>query len=113
MATLESIPLELTEIPVRKTIVLESVELELEFDYNSVGDFYTMLVRSVENDEIIYSTKLVYGIEANHFAVEGFPYNITILPVAIEDIVSDESVDIEFNQANFARIKIAIGRIEE
>lgn len=113
MATLESIPFDLAEIPIRKTIVLESVELELEFDYNSVGDFFTMLVRSVDTDQVLYTTKLVYGIEANHFAVEGFPYNISILPVSIEDIVSDESVDIEFNKANFSRIRIAIGRIEE
>jgi len=113
LAVLEFIPLDLAEIPVRKTIVLESVELELEFDYNTVGDFYTMLVRSVETDQILYTTKLVYGIESNHFAVEGFPYNLTILPVSIEDIVSDESVEIEFNKANFSRIRIAIGRIEE
>jgi hypothetical protein len=111
MAELEYIPLELNEIPTRKQITLDGTELELEFEYNEVGDFYTLLVRSIETGSTIYTTKLVYGVEANHFAVEGFPYNIKIIPASIDDLISTEIQEIPFNQANFSKIKLYIGRV--
>lgn len=110
MAELEYIPLELDEIPTRKQITLDGFELELEFEYNQIGDFYTLLVRSIETGETIYTTKLVYGVEANHFAVEGFPYNIKIIPASVDDLISDEIKEIPFNQANFSKIKLYLGR---
>lgn len=110
MSELEYIPLERNEIPSRKQINLDGFELELEFDYNEIGDFYTLLVRSIETGKTIFTTKLVYGVVANHFAVEGFPYTVQIIPASADDIISSEFRDIQFNKENFDKIKLYVVR---
>ncbi|WP_016753035.1 phage baseplate plug family protein [Leptospira kirschneri] len=83
--------------PIRYEYEIDKKDYEFEFNYNSVGDFITVLVRDSEG-KILFSTKLVYGVPLNHFVVDGFPSNVKLIPLDLDDLYRDEFVEISVNR---------------
>ncbi|EMM73520.1 hypothetical protein LEP1GSC038_2733 [Leptospira weilii str. 2006001855] len=97
MLSLKYLPFHSETFPVRYEYEIGGKDFEFEFNYNSVGDFITALVRDSEG-KILFSTKLVYGIPLNHFVVDGFPNHIKLIPLDLDDLYRDEFSEIPVNR---------------
>ena len=93
----DRIEIELDLMPYNFDIVLAGELFNLEFFYNSVGDFYTVTLRSGD-DVFAYNEPIVYGVELfkNVYIADKFP-RLSIVPL-------DESGTNEVaNKATFNR----------
>ncbi|EKR46036.1 hypothetical protein LEP1GSC151_2814 [Leptospira interrogans serovar Grippotyphosa str. LT2186] len=97
MLSLKYLPFSSETFPVRYEYEIDGKDFEFEFNYNSVGDFITVLVRDSEG-KILFSTKLVYGVPLNHFVVDGFPNDVKLIPLNLDDLYRDEFVEISVNR---------------
>ncbi|EKO51276.1 hypothetical protein LEP1GSC127_2970 [Leptospira kirschneri str. 200801925] len=97
MPTFRYLQFKPNSFPIRNQYEIEGKDYEFEFNYNSVGDFITVLVRDSEG-KILFSTKLVYGVPLNHFVVDGFPNNVKLIPLDLDDLYRDEFVEIPVNR---------------
>jgi hypothetical protein len=112
MAEFEYLEIDFDELPVSKTYNFGGIDYPIEFHYNQLFDFFTMLVRN-PNDQIIFTTKLVYGVNANHCIVEGFPFDVSIIPLDLNDLFTSEVREDLFNKNSLGRVKIYLGKINE
>ncbi len=112
MPEFESIPFEFDELPISKTVSLGNADYLFEFHFNSFGNFFTMIAKD-PFDQIIFSTKLVYGVNANHFIVDGFPFDITLIPADLNDIYSEEIKEYTFTKDTIGSIKLYLGKVNE
>ena len=112
MQEFESIPLEFNELPVSKLVSLGSEDYLLEFHFNEFGNFFTLVAKNT-SDEILFSTKLVYGVSANHFVVDGFPLDVTLIPVDLNDIYSNEFKEFSLTKDSLGSVKLYIGKMYE
>ena len=112
MAEFEYLEIDFEELPVSKTYNFGGIDYPIEFHYNSIGNFFTMVVRNPD-DQILYSTKLLYGVNANHCIVDGFPFDVSILPLDLNDVFSEEIREYTFDKNSLGRVKIYLGKISE
>lgn len=112
MAEFEYLEIDFEELPISKTYNFGGIDFPIEFHYNFIGDFFTILVRNPD-DQILFTTKLVYGVNANHFIVDGFPFDISIIPLDLNDLYSEEIREYSFNKESIGRVKIYLGKINE
>ena len=101
MAVEIHLPYTLNEIPIAKVFDIDDTTFTYEIQYNNNFDFYTLYVKD-ESDNIIYSTKLVYGNDAFHaFDISKRPdkrlkpYNVI------------ETIDL-YNEDNFDKVKLYV-----
>ncbi|MCH1910645.1 hypothetical protein L9Z41_16885 [Leptospira noguchii] len=97
MPTFKYLQFKPNSFPIRNEYEIDGKDFEFEFNYNSVGDLITVLVRDSEG-KILFSTKLVYGIPLNHFVVDGFPSNVRLIPLSIDDLYREEFLEIPINR---------------
>lgn len=112
MAEFEYLEINFEELPVSKTYNFGGIDYPIEFHYNSICNFFTMVVRNPE-DIILYSTKLVYGVNANHCIIDGFPFDISIIPLDLSDLYSEEIREYSFDKNTLGKTKIYLGKISE
>lgn len=97
MPAFKYLPFHSETFPVRYEYEIGGKNFEFEFNYNSVGDFITALVRDSEG-KILFSTKLVSGIPLNHFVVDGFPNHIKLIPLDLDDFYRKGFSEIPVNR---------------
>lgn len=112
MAEFEYLEISFEELPVSKTYNFGGVDYPIEFHYNQFGDFFTIIVRNPD-DQVLFTTKLVYGVNGNHCIVDGFPFDISIIPLDLNDLFSEEVRENSFNKDSLGRVKIYLGKIIE
>lgn len=94
MEARDRIELELDMVPYNFDIVLGGELFNMEFFYNSYGDFYTVTLR--KDDEVLcYNEPLVYGVElfSNVYVSDKFP-KLSIVPLdesGIQQAVTKET----------------------
>lgn len=91
MINLTYLPITTSEIPVQKTFTLGNTYI-FEFYYNETYDFFTMYIRD-ENENLLYTCKVVYGNSLYHAVVDGLELNQLIVPFDIQDIISTKSIE--------------------
>lgn len=91
MANYNYIPISQEELPVEKEIDLGDNTYKMLFSYNDRGDFYTVEIRSLE-DELLLISKLVYGRDALKPLIDGLPDDIKVVPLNLFDIGTSEPV---------------------
>ncbi|UOG61427.1 phage baseplate plug family protein [Leptospira noguchii] len=100
MSAFKYLPFTTDTFPIRNEYEIDGKDFEFEFNYNSVGDFISVLVRDSEG-RTLFATKLIYGVPLNHVIVEGFPNHIKLIPLDIEDLYRDEFIEIPVNKTTF------------
>ena len=85
------IPVTYSEIPVQKTFTVGNTYV-FEFFYNETYDFFTMYIRD-EDENLLYTTRVVYGNSLYHAVVDGLELDSFIVPFDIQDIISEFSID--------------------
>jgi hypothetical protein len=84
------LPLTHSEVPVQKTFTIGNTYV-FEFYYNTSHDFYTMYIRD-EDENLLYTTKVVYGNSLYHAVVDGLELSQDIIPFDIQDLISEKSI---------------------
>ncbi|MBM9576958.1 hypothetical protein JWG45_07305 [Leptospira sp. 201903070] len=103
------LPVDPNVFPIRYTYPIGDNEYEFEFAQNKLEDFITVVVRDQE-DRILFSSRLIYGVPLNHIVVDGFPITIRITPFDLNDYYKDEFVDILVNVRTFGnQVKLYLG----
>lgn len=97
MITLDYITLTHSELPIIKNIELNGIYYGFEFKYNARSDFYTVVMRDIETDEILYTTKLVYDEPVIHVVSTNLPITDVLIPVNFEDLFSTALTTTELN----------------
>jgi len=85
------LPLTASEVPVQKTFTIGNTYV-FEFWYNETYDFYTMYIKD-EDENLLYTCKVVYGSSLYHAVVDGLELNKLIVPFDIQDIISSKSIE--------------------
>ncbi|RHX89845.1 phage baseplate plug family protein [Leptospira stimsonii] len=100
MPTFKYLPFSSDTFPIRNEYEIDGKDFEFEFNYNSVGDFISVLVRNSEG-ETLFTSKLIYGVPLNRSVVEGFPNHIQLIPLDLEDLYRDEFIEVPINKTTF------------
>lgn len=97
---LDYMPLESEELPVEKIFDLGN-EYTFEFIYNERIDRITMYIKD-EDDNILYSTLIVYGSKLYHAVVDGIDIDQNIYAFDINDLLTEFTI--ENTSVNFENI---------
>ncbi len=104
---LEYIQLKHDELPVQKVFEIDGENYIFNFDYNSIGDFYTFVILD-ENETPLYSSKLAYLGNSLQEVVPGLSLRKKIITLnlsdALREIPAIERISIE----NFDTMRICI-----
>ena len=95
------LPYSQSEIPIAKVFEIGETDYTYQVEYNSNFDFYTLTVKD-ENDNIIYTAKLVYGNDALHAISPDLSPGQRLKPYNVIEAISD------YNQDNFDKVKIYV-----
>ena len=95
------------ELPVQRVFEIGGENYIFNFDYNSVGDFYTFLILD-EDENPLYASKLSYLANSMQEVVPGLSLKNQIIPLnlsdALREIPAIERISIE----NFDSMRICI-----
>ena len=77
----DRIEIEKELVPYNFDILLAGENYNLEFFYNTIGDFDTVTLRK-EDDVLVYNEPIIYGVELfkNVYVADKFP-RLTIIPL--------------------------------
>ncbi|TGK19776.1 phage baseplate plug family protein [Leptospira stimsonii] len=100
MPIFKYIPVDPESIPIRNIYQIGSKDYEFEFAYNQIGDFITVIIRN-QDDVVLFSSCLIYGISLNHVVVDDFPVSISLKPFDIDDLYREEFIQIPVNRQTF------------
>ena len=64
------LPIKASEVPIAKTYTIGTSTYIFSFTYNSRFDFYTVVISDLDNN-ILFSTKIVYGEQLYDALVDG------------------------------------------
>lgn len=104
---LTSLPINHSEIPCRKTFVLQGKNYIFDFDYNTRCDFYTVAIYDM-SETLLYSGKLTYLQNLITGPVEGLDISSRIIPVNIEDAIREFPAIDRIESGNFDTMRICI-----
>ncbi|HRG49343.1 MAG TPA: hypothetical protein PLG41_24275 [Leptospiraceae bacterium] len=79
---IRSIPILFSEIPVRKTFTLKEKDYEFYFQYNERFNFVTVTIS--QDNEILFTSKLVYGSNFLFGSNTDIPYSL--VPISDDDL---------------------------
>lgn len=111
MIVLNYLPLIFDEIPVEKTFTLGDTFL-YEFKYNTRNDFFSLLIKD-EEDNILYSTKLIYGGSAYHAVVDNLGLNKLIVPFNVADLLTSNTIDDQSVNAENLNTRVRLYLLDE
>jgi len=77
-----------SELPVQKVFDIDGVNYTFNFDYNSVGDFYTFTILD-EDENPLYAAKLCYLTNAMQSAVPGITLQRKIVALNLSDALRE------------------------
>lgn len=102
------LPVAHDELPIRKTIEIDGVQYDVDFDYNQRGDFYTMALRDVTTGDVLYSGKLTYLSSFLNSPVDGVAITSKIIPLCIEDVLREIPAIERISKNNFDTMKVCL-----
>jgi len=100
MATIY-LPYTLNEIPIAKVFDINDTDYTYQIEYNSNFDFFTMTVKD-ENDNILYTTKLVYGNDALHAMNPDTNPGQRVKPYNVSETI------LNYDEASFNKVKLYV-----
>lgn len=101
MAEVLILPYVSTEIPIGKVFDINNIEYTYQIEYNELYDFYTMTIKN-QDDEIIYTTKLVYGNDALHAISTASAIGKKIIPYTLKEKI------LNYNQDSFDKVSLYV-----
>jgi hypothetical protein len=103
---LSYLPLTADELPVSKIFELNGELYNFVFRKNEKYDKIYCEIRDLE-DNVIYTTRLVYGGEVVHAVIDGFEID-PLVPLNFNDLFTDKILETVFNSTNMDRVKIHV-----
>ena len=97
------LPIKASEVPIAKTYTIGTSTYIFSFTYNSRFDFYTVVISDLDNN-ILFSTKIVYGEQLYDALVEGLTIDFSIIPISLDDMFSTIPVPKEYQAINAATL---------
>ena len=107
-SSFDYLPVTHDEIPVEKVFVLDGKSYALEFNYNDVGDFYTLLVSDESTGTLLFTTRLSYFYEAIDAVVTGLSMTRNIFPARPVDLDADYPSDTQVNADTFEEVRLCL-----
>ena len=104
---LEYLPVQHSEMPVRKEFEIDGTRYLVDFDYNTRGDFYTATIRNGDED-VLYSGKLTYLSNLINGPVEGLAITSRIIPLNLGDVIREWPLVQRISQSNFDEMRICL-----
>jgi hypothetical protein len=105
--SLRYIQLKHEELPVQKTFRIDGKNYIFNFDYNTVGDFYTFMI--LDDDESpIYSSKLTYLQNGIQEVVSGLTLKRKLVALNLSDVMKDIPDIDRISISNFDNMKVCI-----
>ena len=96
----EYLPISPDEMPIKKIYTIGGLEYNYLFQHNSRTDTFTLTISSMEED-ILYSTRLTYGMPVINALVEGLVISERIIPFNFDDYFSSfKCADVDVNSGN-------------
>lgn len=108
MAAHDFLPITHDEIPVEKVFTLDGKNYAVEFNYNDIGDFYTISIRDESTGDLLFTTKLTYLSKAIDAVIDGITMTHNIVPALPLDLDSNTNSDIEVTQENFDEVYLCL-----
>lgn len=87
------------EMPIRKTFDLDGEEYDFLFRHNDLEDFFT--VEIYRDNELVYTTNLVYGWNLFHAYVTGPSFSV--VPLLESDLAKEGYSDILVNKETLGK----------
>ncbi len=95
------------ELPVQRVLEIDGVNYTFNFDYNSVGDFYTFTI--LDEDEIpLYSSRLIYLSNSVQEVVPGLSLKKKIITLNLPDVLQEIPGIERISKDNFDTMRICI-----
>ena len=104
----EYLPVTHDEIPVEKVFILDGKSYALEFNYNDVGDFYTLMVSDESTGTLLFATRFSYLSEAIDAVVTGLSMTRNIIPSLPVDIDADSPSDTQVTIDTFDEVRLCL-----
>lgn len=104
---LEYLPLASAELPVSKIFNIGDESYIFLFRKNTRANRIYCEIRD-EDDNILYTTRLVYAADLIHAVVEGLTYDAPIRPFNINGLLTDRTLDTEVTPDNLDRVKMYV-----
>lgn len=95
------------ELPVQRIIEIDGINYTFNFDYNSVGDFYTFAILDAEEIPI-YASKLTYLGNSIQGVVPGLSLKRKIVTLNLSDALREIPAIERINKDNFDSMRICI-----
>lgn len=104
--TLEFLPLDADELPVSKLFNVSNSYTFLFRENVRHSKIYLEIRDS--NDEILYTTRLVYGGILYHAVVDGLTFDDPVIPLNMDDLLVNSVVDTVVTPDNLDRVKLYV-----
>jgi len=104
---LDYLPLIADELPVSKIFTIGENLYNFVFRKNEKHDRIYCEIR-VLDDNILYTTRLVYGGKLFHAVVEGLTIDDPIIPFYFEDLFTDKILETVYNSTNMDKVKLYV-----
>ena len=95
------------ELPVQKIFRIDGKNYIFNFDYNAVGDFYTLTILD-DNENPIYASKLTYLRNSVQEVVQGLTLKRKIVPLNLSDVMKDIPTIDRISANNFDNMRVCI-----
>lgn len=105
MISFEYLPILPSEVPVKKIFTIGNGTYAFEFLYNSENDFYTVYISDL-NDNLLYSTKIVYAQDLVDAVVEGLNIPYSIIPLNFQQFFTD--IVLPYDKVNSENLDTAV-----
>lgn len=104
--TLEFLPIEADELPVSKLFTVSNSYTFL-FRKNARHERIYCEIRDAD-DNILYTTRLIYGGILYHAVVDGLTFDDPVIPFNMDDLLVDGVVDTIVTPDNLERVKLYV-----
>ena len=105
--SLTYIQLKHEDLPVRRVYRIDGKNYTFEFNYNSVGDFYSLMILG-DDENPIYSSKLTYLENTLQEFVEGLDLKRKLIPLNLSDVMQDRANIDRISIDNFDSMRLCI-----
>lgn len=95
------------ELPVQRVFEINGENYIFNFDYNSIGDFYTFMILD-ENENPLYASKLSYLGNSLQSVVPGLSLKSKLVTLNLSDALRDIPVIERISVNNFDTMRICI-----
>ena len=105
--SLTYIQLKHEELPVQRIYRIDGKNYIFHFDYNAVGDFYTLMILD-DDENPIYASKLAYLRNSIQEVVPGLTLKRKIVPLNLSDVQKDIPTIDRISISNFDNMRVCI-----